>query len=204
MMPPIYVISLSIGRTPTRRDLAAARYSKLGLPFQFYEGFDGPHMKAATRYTYDVDHPGTNYHIGPATIGLSLSHFGLFKAMEMLEVPEFIILEDDCYFKDDIKEEFEKSYNALPADWEVVYLGYCCHENKPTRPINNRVSTIKYPFCSHAIMYKQSVIPKLMTAATLWAPFDIQWIFKVLPYVNCYCFTPPLAGQFTQEGKEIT
>jgi len=102
-----------------------------------------------------------------------------------------IILEDDCILVPNFQEEFEKSYTALPVTWEVAYLGYCRTEEHPKIKINDRITIIQYPLCTHAILYKRNVLLTFIERiGFISEPVDVLWAWRVLPHTRCFCFDP--------------
>jgi GR25 family glycosyltransferase involved in LPS biosynthesis len=105
---------------------------------------------------------GINYHRLTAiratdpVFGCKLSHIA---ALSMSDKPIAFVFEDDATFIDNFYEEFEKSMQCVPDDWDMLYLG--AHILQSTRVNDRWVKSIE---CSstHAYAIKREVIPKLI------------------------------------------
>src|SRR4029077_4524749 len=100
--------------------------------------FDGIHAEKAglrTIFNYDVDHPGTNFNIGPKVLGIALSHVMLWSAMKLLWDDHFLVLEDDCCFPEDWHTRLSNAMRDAPSEMDMLYVGSCCCEGKPTKHI---------------------------------------------------------------------
>jgi GR25 family glycosyltransferase involved in LPS biosynthesis len=194
-MPPIYVITLR--ETPDRLAKSKAYFDGLGLNYKFFYGFYGDDLGIQTT------EPRSDYtYTSSGKLSLVLGHLALYRAMLLTDQQEFLVVEDDCFFVPNFAEEFAQSYQALPSDWEMAYLGYCCVDTLPKHEINNRIAVYNYPLCTHAILYKRSVINTILNKIdVLCEPIDIALHTLVLPYVKCYCFDPQLANQRTITGE---
>ena len=51
-----------------------------------------------------------------------LSHLEVWKNMIEEDIPEMIVIEDDCIIGDDFNEKFQLAYNELPDDYDILYL----------------------------------------------------------------------------------
>lgn len=106
-----------------------------GLPFEYFYGADKLELnyeEAKANGTYDegrakqLQRRGKVLNTGE--IACSLSHRNVYAAMIKEGWQRILILEDDALPLYDRLEQLKDTINELPADWELVYLGYLKHE----------------------------------------------------------------------------
>ncbi len=132
-------------------------------------------------------------------IGCFLSHYMLWNALQYTPEDEWLILEDDCAFQGDFREEFAKSYSQLPPDWQFVFVGGCCEQVHQV--ISPRVA-LGSSMCTHAYMVRRSALATLLEETQkVCNHLDILLLEKVLPQLRSYLFVPFLARQHTLDGK---
>jgi glycosyl transferase, family 25 len=110
-----------------------------GLPFDFFWGADKLELDydtAKTNGTYDeqrakkLQRQGKALNLGE--IACSLSHRNVYAAMIEKGWKKVLILEDDVVPIAENLAELPATLDELPADWELVYLGYLKHEQVTT------------------------------------------------------------------------
>jgi glycosyl transferase family 25 len=106
-----------------------------GLPFDFFLGADKLQLDyntAKTDGTYDeqmaqkLQRQGKALNLGE--IACSLSHRNLYQAIIENGWKKVLILEDDVLPVEAKMHQLPDALQELPADWELVYLGYLKHE----------------------------------------------------------------------------
>jgi len=110
-----------------------------GLPFDFFWGTDKLQLDynaAKTNGTYNeqkakkLQRQGKALNLGE--IACSLSHRMVYEEMIKHNWQKVLILEDDVLPLYDNLGLLPTALNELPADWELVYLGYLKHEKVTT------------------------------------------------------------------------
>ena len=158
-------------------------------------------------------------------MGCALSHLSLW--MQLLGEPEdiqtYLIMEDDAKLSPGWKDAWEKIHrrNALPADWDVVYLGGILPPNKEiftkalVEPVNEYVARVRentffgqakpsryMHFCAYAYVLSrrgaQKIIDVLKAKGGYWTSAD-HMICNLQGYMNIYFTNPLLAGCFQDE-----
>jgi len=171
-------------------------------------GIHGRKWGLATTIPYEEDCPGKKtpageepYCLDPGNIGLVLSHYLTWNLAWHQKVEEFLIFEDDAELCENFEREFSAIYARLPPDWQIVLLG-CAKETNPTNEVAPSIYDHRYPFCTHAMLIKQSALPVLLETQQLaWAPIDIQLIYKSYPSLRVYTIWPMLVGNKSLEGN---
>jgi GR25 family glycosyltransferase involved in LPS biosynthesis len=92
-------------------------------------------------------------------LGCKLSHMA---ALSMAEGPVAFVFEDDSAFVDNFYEQLGESLDALPEDWDMVYLGAHILQ---TQKVNNRWRRSIECSSTHAYAVRKEVIPRLLEAA---------------------------------------
>ena len=158
-------------------------------------------------------------------MGCALSHLSLW--MQLLKEPEdintYLIMEDDAKLSPGWKEAWEKiqRHNALPADWDVVYLGGILPPNKEifmkalVEPVNEYVARVRentffgqpkptryMHFCAYAYVLSkrgaQKIIDVLKAKGGYWTSAD-HMICNLQEFMNIYFTNPLVAGCFQDE-----
>lgn len=193
-MTHIKTYCLAPPEIPWRRPVAEERFRRAGLTVEWFEGVHAPTLGLQARLPVH-DSPG--YVMPPGQVGIFLTMTLLFHILMERREEEVLVLENDAEPCDGFLEEFGRSYAALPADWQIVHVGSCCANDKPAERINDRVSRIRYPSCTHAMLYKKSVLPFLLERMrrTCSTKFDTYINEVVLPHAKHYVFDPQLVGQ---------
>lgn len=128
---------------------------------------------------------GNKYpYMRPGELGHLNSFLKVFQDALKKNYQKILILEDDCQFIDNFKKEFYKSYNQLPNDWSLFYLGVNQFQldstPKPIKIKNNicklhGVNPKKKPYKkggiygTHAMLLKRRAIK--------------EWLVKAYPFV---------------------
>lgn len=198
---PFPAFCIAPSETPWRRPLAEERFRAAGLDVEFFDGIHGSTMGIRAGLPC-CDHPGE---IMPAGhVGINLSMFLLLTVALERKYEAVLILENDALPREGFLEEFSQSLASLPDDWEIVHVGHCHAEDKPTERIDDRVARVRYPLCTHAMLYRQSVIPLILRSLRLAGGsnhFDILLQRMVLPRARHYAFLPPLVDQAPPEAE---
>lgn len=150
-----------------------------------------------TKFTYDIDHPGTGFKTHPMRICNCLSQYLLWRILAYLPEDEFLILEDDARFLPGWKNGYMKARASLPADWDMLFIGSCNCKNKPTQLIDQNLFKVQWPFCTHAYIVRKKGLKVLdETMQKFWAPIDIALNLQAFPKLNIYTVLPRLVEQF--------
>lgn len=189
---------LTVRESFERNERVQQRFKDNDLDVEFFYGLHGQTIGIQpTQTVWDTNRDNT-FRNNPGKLSITISKLMLFQHILDKGYDEVLIYENDVTFVDNYREEFEQSYQLLPENWEAAHCGSCCIENKPTVAINSRISTIKYPLCCHAILWKKEAIRKAYEAikiASWGSNSDIILERAVYPKMNHYCFIPQICFQ---------
>lgn len=196
MIPPVYVITLKDLADQPRWLDTAAHLTERGVPFQPFHGINGARWGLATVLVYAEDGPGTGFKIGSKTIGMTLSHYMLWKLMSYLDGDSWMVCEDDVRFAPDWRPRLEATLQTAPADWDMIYVGSCNCGGGAHPQVGHHLFRVGFPQCTHAYMVRRKALPVLLDTQQLaWAGIDLQLGFRSHSKLNVYTILPRLADQ---------
>jgi hypothetical protein len=160
-------------------------------------------------------------------MGCALSHLSLWTQLlaEPDDINNYLIMEDDAKLSPGWRDAWEKihRHNALPADWDVVYLGGILPPNKEVftksliEPVNQYVARVRQNtffsapgqkptrymhFCAYAYVLSkrgaQKIIDVLKAKGGYWTSAD-HMICNLQEFMNIYFTNPLIAGCFQDE-----
>jgi len=111
---------------------------------------------------------------------------------------ELLVCEDDVTFLSQGREIFNKAYEQLPEDWDMLYLGGNIHE-PAERFSDNLFKITKGVHCNHAILYSEKARGFILQNYDLWTneikAYD-HWLYLIgQSQMNCYVCSPMIAYQ---------
>lgn len=188
---------LTIPEQPKRRHLALERLAGHGLQLHFVQGINGDVSGLRGTHTYEVDHPGTNYVIGPKTIGIFLGHYIAWAVRDAMPDEMVLILEDDAVLPPDFAARFNRVLLDTPEDWDMIFLGSCCTEGHPKTHRCGNVWDVKWPQCLHAyVMHKRAAPVLLSRCRDIYGPVDCVLKINEFYGLRVYTVLPRLVDQF--------
>jgi len=158
-------------------------------------------------------------------MGCALSHLSLWTQLlaEREDISTYLIMEDDAKLSPGWRKAWEKihKHSALPADWDVVYLGGILPPNKEIfmkeliEPVNEYVARVRkntffgqptpsryMHFCAYAYVLSkkgaQKVIDVLKAKGGYWTSAD-HMICNLHEFMNIYFTNPLTAGCFQDD-----
>lgn len=144
----IYLITLR--RSEERH--ARIREILNGLNYEMFWGVDGNHLTdRQLEEIYDeklskLKNPSKRK-LTLGEIGCALSHKKVYEDILANGYRNALILEDDLMVNSDTSEILSKALEELPADWELLFLGYLNNNERVTLPIKFRIQ-VAYPILS--------------------------------------------------------
>ena len=146
--------------------------------------------------------------------GLMLTHIKIIQDAILKGYKNFLLLEDDVTFNENINEIFYKKIESLPTNWDLLYLGgnNVFHQgnfNLITGDINFRVTKENYKTlnhelckttwtqCAHALGMNSKFYNTALMAISQNSKQPIDIIYPLLQQsgYNAYTFLPSLALQ---------
>jgi len=181
----IYCVNLN--RRPDRWELAQQEFARVGLTaVERYEAVDGA--------SYDWSNVVSHLLVGE--LGLIETHINIIKEAIAKNYESILIFEDDVEFIDEffrVNEYME----ALPSDWDMLYLGGNHNYGPYPQQINEKVLKLNKTYTTHAIAIKSSLFETIL-AITEKRLKQIDVYYADLHNThNVYGFTPNIAIQRT-------
>lgn len=188
---------LTIARNAEKCAKTVEHLKGRGIEPQLFYGFDHEVTGLRTTWTYELDHPGSGYIIGPKIVHMNLGHYMLWKVASYLPHDVTVIMEDDVRFEEDWREHFDCGIGHLPDDWDLLFLGSCCVAQRcDNQVIWGRLCRVKYALCTHAYAVRKKALPVFLEkGAKQWTNVDISMALEMMPSLNCFAFLPRLAHQ---------
>jgi GR25 family glycosyltransferase involved in LPS biosynthesis len=197
-LPPCLVITLR--QMPERRRQGVARFAAAGVPATFVDGVHGYTWGLQTDRWASAER---NYRLNPGLVGCNLSHWFCWLHAYLSGWPEVLVCEDDATFGPDFHEQYWRTYDTLPADWGVWFVGSFGTESKDRRRVNDRLCTVDYPFGMQCLLIRRPALAVLLdTNQEARGHIDQQVYENTLrgAGVPFYVSWPSLVGQKTAEG----
>jgi glycosyl transferase family 25 len=128
-----------------------------------------------------------HYELSYGAVGCSLSHFNLWKKLELDNLDSIIIFEDDAYPSFNFIELQEIINNNVPNDWDIILFGGIYNNYKN---INNYIDKIYSFYQTHAyIINKKGALKLLSKAFPIKKQID-SWLSDLASdYINIYGIT---------------
>lgn len=186
------IFCITLKSTPERQEYANVLFRSWDFPVEFFYGVDGSRLNVETYHVYETTVPEkSHWRLRNGVIGAGLSHLLLWNVIRRMNHDEVMILEDDVEFTPDFRAEFEKTYEELPQDWEMFYLGGKGEGEKVSLRLRRGTPTGMYGY-----MVKKSVLTALVHRCSL-SLIDIDCFLSdyVLKHINCYVADPRLVTE---------
>ncbi|CAG8712025.1 9269_t:CDS:1 [Racocetra persica] len=134
------------------------------------------------------------------------SHYGIYKSITDLEYGSALILEGDIDIELRITSIMVDVHRILPADWDIIYLGYCNSEGKSGEPLpgsHNILSGYKLvksekPNCTFAYAVSHAGAHKLIekldnSTKSSHKSLDVELVNIIQSReINSYTLVPPV------------
>jgi GR25 family glycosyltransferase involved in LPS biosynthesis len=183
-------------------------FAERGVDASFFYGLHAEKLGLRTIHPYEVDAPGSGWNMGPGPTGCWLSHRALWAALLLLpsdppstHTPNdiFFVLEDDARFAPDWRQRLDAALIVAPADWDLIWVGSCCTQDKPKTHVAGDLYEVKWPLCTHGYLVRRKALPVLIETqdeARCYAPIDISLTFHSMPKLRTFTILPRLLDQF--------
>lgn len=192
-----------------RRVRAERHFAALGVgPVAFYRGIHGPDIGVNTTLTTsgaarDPALPSEHMHgIGPRPTGIWLSHrtlWGGLLALTPSDDSATLILEDDAQFSADWRTRVDRALGDLPDDWDALFVGACCADDKPKTHHKGEVFEVRWPMCLHAYIVRRKALEVMIArtdAARCYNSIDVVLLLHVWPHLRVYTMRPSACAQW--------
>lgn len=144
------------------------------------------------------------YYFGDGKIGGLMSHYMIYNIMAAMTHDYYLVLEDDCRFREGWKEKLQHALQDAPSDFDFLFTGSSDAENKEPAHIKGDVwhfpnrlgKETWFPqtgFCY--IISKKCLALIIATQRSTWAPVDVLLIYEAFKHLNIYAVLSRLADQ---------
>lgn len=126
-------------------------------------------------------------------LGCTLSHLAILRFARATGMASYGAFEDDIEFHPNFNARFDEFWNAVPADWDMVYMG-ANHSGGWTK-VNDHIVRMHKSYTTHAIIINHTAYDKLIEiwgAANEKVDVGISLLHKTM---NCYAFYPNMVYQ---------
>jgi len=214
---------INLDRRADRMEKFARTHPDLAERVHRFSAFEGSRLKLTGKIAR-LFKPN-DFKWKKSVMGCALSHLAVWMKLlnDREDIGSYLILEDDARLSPTWKKSWEKihKHNALPADWDVVYLGGILPPNKQAfhssliEPVNEYVARVKentffgqgaanryMHFCAYAYVLSrrgaQKIIDVLKAKGGYWTSAD-HMICNIHEYMNIYFTNPLIAGCFQDD-----
>ena len=156
----IYCINLKI--RPDRKEKMKKEFKKLRIKNVIW--FDAVYGKTLDLNTIPntTISPYAKQNLTKNEIGCALSHIGIWKDIIKKGYRNALIFEDDIVPREDMFKRLKQTWNYLPKNWDVLYLGKMDYKYINKKIINKYFEYPGTPFGTHAYSVKKSSAIKLL------------------------------------------
>ena len=130
-----------------------------------------------------------------AEFGCLMSHYKILEDIIKHDGNIFLIFEDDVVFKNNFNELFEKYYNQLPNDWDMVYISG--NNLKELNKITDNIYKTQNTLALHSYFIKKETaieLKKIIEDKLFSLPVDTLFV-NYQKKGNVYVFRPHLTKQ---------
>jgi GR25 family glycosyltransferase involved in LPS biosynthesis len=181
--------------------LSATRehFVERGINATFFQGIHAARLGLYTELPYQYDTgPESDFKIPPKAVGCWLSHRALWAALLLSSHELTLVVEDDAWFPSDWRARTEKAIRD-GGDFDMLFVGSCCAEDKPRRHVYGDVYEVHWPFCTHAYIIRRRALKTLideLDAARCYGPIDISLGLHAFPKLDAvYTVLPRIVDQ---------
>jgi GR25 family glycosyltransferase involved in LPS biosynthesis len=128
----IYVINLK--KNCDRLKVFMKRAKKANIQVERFDAIYGKDLPE--NHPYIHKYFVKNHNLNPGQIGCALSHIKIWEDAIKNNYKNIIVFEDDAVIPKDFWNKFNKSYNELPANYDMLLLGCCTCTGNTLNKIN--------------------------------------------------------------------
>jgi len=185
---------------PEEHESAVKHFMERNIEVNFINGIHAETFGILAWRPYRRDHPRAGFLIKMAAVGLALTHHMIWQICQYHHDDTWMICEADADFPENWQEKFNAAMGDLPPDWDIFLIGSSNSFDKPQTHIKGDIWEVKYPFCSHAYLIRETALETLLSIRDAATNNDIACIDKAYPKLKTYTFLPSLVKQ---RGREL-
>jgi len=178
------IFCINLDSRPDRWESAAEEFEKHSLQVERIPGIDGSKM--------NLDFPPE---IKEGAVGCALSQFFSVKYAKQLKLNNFLLLEDDVQFEDNINDIFEKYITEVPNNWDMLYLGGQHFHGMNLQQVSEHVYKCEYTLAAHSVAFRNTIFDRFIDSLIdITKPCDVHYA-ESHKEINAYVFIPHLTWQ---------
>lgn len=179
---------INLDRRPDLRTYAEQVHAHHGITAERIAGFDMLPMEGDfSPYLRSKGH-----------LGCTFAHMAAVNLAKYQNLPNVLILEDDCTFVPDLHERWAVIERNLPDDWELLYLG-AMTDMVPGQtfiePFKGELHRMSFGYCTHAYAVKASAYDRILIGAVDMRMAWDQVLARLMGELTTYVVKPALAFQ---------
>lgn len=178
----IYCINLDKRRD--RWESASLEFDKFNLKVERVSGIEGKSL--------NLEFPPE---IKEGAVGCALSQLFTIKLAKQNNLDNFLLLEDDISFSEDLNQNFFKIKEEIPEDWDMLYLGGQHFHGMNLQKITDHVYKCEYTLAAHSVAFKNTVYDRFIEKLVdITKPCDVHYA-ESHKEINAYVIIPHLTWQ---------
>ena len=130
-------------------------------------------------------------------LGVLESNLKLVKYANENKLPNFLMLEDDVVFSEEVNN-LDKYMLNIPDDWDMIYFGGNHKYSHPPQQINETTLKLHYTVAIHCVAIKSTVYDVIENILSKKSKQVDNYYTLVQQSFNVYCTNPSIA--FQREG----
>lgn len=183
---------INLDRRPDRWDIVSDEFNKWGIK-------DVERVSAVDGKTVEQKKG-----LLPGELGILMTHIDLIKRCKKDGYDTVLIMEDDVYFTDEL-QNIDSYMNAVPNDWEILFLGgNHVYAKPPFMPIkiNDKILKVQHTVALHCVAIKSSIFDVLIAVLSTMNKQVDGLYCNVEKCFSSYCVYPNIALQ-TENFSDI-
>jgi len=194
MLPNVHVLTLRDSQEKSASIFAHLDEERVA--YKKFVGMDSKKWGLSTRNPFEFDGSPVPYFIEDRFVCMHLSHYWMWRTFDYCGYDEATILEDDCRLTKGWADDYSEARSELPKDWDILMLGSCCTEGRPSTKVGPNLFNVKYPLCTHAYVVRKKALQTLITTQEQSGDkIDISLFRLSYPLLNVYTILPRIADQ---------
>jgi hypothetical protein len=178
------IFCINLDSRPDRWEQTTKEFTKNSIDVERISGIDGSKM--------NLDFPPE---IKEGAVGCALSQFFAIKYAKQLNLRDFLLLEDDIQFAENVNELFSEYISEVPFDWDMLYLGGQHFHGMNLQQVSEHVYRCEYTLAAHSVAFNHTVFDRFIDKLiNITKPCDIHYA-ESHKEINAYVFIPHLTWQ---------
>ena len=114
-------ICINLVNRKDKRLITQSKFDNLGIKVEWYNAIQYGFLPNIVKSITDAKVGHFNI-TQPYEMGCALSHYSVIKQALEDGIEKLFVFEDDVCFHKNFNEKFEKSYNSIPSNWDMMML----------------------------------------------------------------------------------